>query len=144
MGAATVRRLARTGWAVVAMDRCADDPDVPYPLAGPGQLDALAAEFPLVRTVRADVRDTAATRGAVELAEGEFGGLDAAVAAAAVMLGGGPVWEQTDAQWRTLLDVDVLGVANLARAAVPALRRRGGRAGGRGGGGARGRRRAPG
>ncbi|MEU7364094.1 mycofactocin-coupled SDR family oxidoreductase [Streptomyces hygroscopicus] len=124
IGAATVRRLARTGWAVVAMDRCADDPDVPYPLAGPGQLDALAEEFPLVRTVRADVRDTAATRGAVELAEGEFGGLDAAVAAAAVMLGGGPVWEQTDAQWRTLLDVDVLGVANLARAAVPALLRR--------------------
>ncbi|MGY6022528.1 mycofactocin-coupled SDR family oxidoreductase [Streptomyces spinosirectus] len=124
IGAATVRRLARTGWAVVAVDRCADDPDVPYPLAGPAQLDALTQEFALVRTLRADVRDEAALHTAVETAEREFGGLDAAVAAAAVMLGGGPVWEQTDAQWRTLLDVDVMGVAHLARAAVPALLRR--------------------
>jgi SDR family mycofactocin-dependent oxidoreductase len=124
IGAATVRRLARDGWAVVAVDRCADDPDVPYPLAEPGLLDLLAQEFPLIRTVRADVRDTAALHRAVVLAETEFGGLDAAVAAAAVMLGGAPVWEQTDTQWRTLLDVDVMGVANLARAAVPALLRR--------------------
>ncbi|MGC0327491.1 SDR family mycofactocin-dependent oxidoreductase [Streptomyces sp. SAI-170] len=124
IGAATVRRLARAGWAVVAVDRCADDPDVPYPLAEPGQLDVLAQGFPLVRPVRADVRDEPALRAAVDLAESEFGGLDAAVAAAAVLLGGGPVWEQTDAQWRTLLDVDVMGVTRLARAAVPALLRR--------------------
>ncbi|WP_416985231.1 hypothetical protein [Streptomyces sp. T028] len=70
---------------------------MPYPLAEPGQLDVLAGEFPQVRTVRADVRDAAALRVAVARAEAEFGGLDAAVAAAAVMLGGGPVWEQTDA-----------------------------------------------
>ncbi|MFF9132725.1 mycofactocin-coupled SDR family oxidoreductase [Streptomyces sp. NPDC014806] len=124
IGAATVRRLARDGWAVVAVDRCADDPDVPYPLASAAQLDALAAEFPAVRAVRADVRDADALHGAVALAEREFGGLDAAVAAAAVILGGRPLWEQSDAEWRTLLDVDVLGVAHLARAAVPALLRR--------------------
>lgn len=124
IGAATVRLLAREGWAVVAVDLCVDDPDVPYPLARPEQLALLADEFPLVRTVRADVRDTDALRAAVALAEREFGGLDAAVAAAAVMLGGGPVWEQTDSQWRTLLDVDVMGVAHLASAAVPALLRR--------------------
>ncbi|SBT90295.1 SDR family mycofactocin-dependent oxidoreductase [Streptomyces sp. DI166] len=124
IGAATVRRLAGSGWAVVAVDRCADDPEVPYPLAEPGQLDALAEEFELVRAVRADVRDEQALSTAVDLAEREFGGLDAAVAGAAVILGGAPVWEQTDAQWRTLLDVDVLGVAHLARTAVPALLRR--------------------
>jgi SDR family mycofactocin-dependent oxidoreductase len=124
IGAAAVRRLAEDGWAVVAVDRCADDPDVPYPLATPGQLGALERDFPLVRTVHADVRDAPALRDAVELAETEFGGLDAAVAAAAVLLGGRPVWEHSDAYWRTLLDVDVLGVAHLARAAVPALLRR--------------------
>ncbi|MFD1657727.1 mycofactocin-coupled SDR family oxidoreductase [Streptomyces caeni] len=124
IGAATVRQLARDGWAVVAVDRCADDPDVPYPLAEPHRLDALAEEFEDVRSVRADVRDAGALGLAVASAESEFGGLDAAVAAAAVMLGGEPVWEQSDAQWRTLLDVDVLGVAHLARAAVPALLRR--------------------
>ncbi|GAA1421266.1 mycofactocin-coupled SDR family oxidoreductase [Streptomyces thermospinosisporus] len=124
IGAATVRRLARDGWAVVAVDRCADDPDVPYPLAGPQQLDELEREFARVRAIRADVRDAHALRDAVELAESEFGGLDAAVGAAAVILGGGPVWEQSDTQWRTLLDVDLLGVVHLARAAVPALLRR--------------------
>ncbi|MFF8846466.1 mycofactocin-coupled SDR family oxidoreductase [Streptomyces sp. NPDC015127] len=124
IGRATVRTLARSGWAVVAVDRCADDPQVPYALARPGGLDELAREFPLVRTVRADVRDAAALQAAVELADTEFGGLDAAVGAAAVMLGGAPLWEQTDAQWRTLLDVDVMGVAHFARAAVPALLRR--------------------
>ncbi len=123
IGAAVVRRLAGDGWAVVAVDRCADDLDVPYPLASPDQLAALAAAFPQVRPVQADVRDATAMAGAVEAAEREFGRLDAAVAAAAVILGGGPAWELSDADWRTLLDVDVTGVLNLARAAVPALLR---------------------
>ncbi len=123
IGAAVVRRLSADGWAVVAVDRCADDPDVPYSLASPDQLAALAAAFPQVYSVAADVRDAAAMAGAVEAAEREFGRLDAAVAAAAVILGGGPVWELSDRDWRTLLDVDVTGVLNLARAAVPALLR---------------------
>jgi SDR family mycofactocin-dependent oxidoreductase len=123
IGAAVVRRLAGDGWAVVAVDRCADDLDVPYPLASPDQLAALAAAFPQVCPVQADVRDATAMAGAVEAAEREFGRLDAAVAAAAVILGGGPAWELSDADWRTLFDVDVTGVLNLARAAVPALLR---------------------
>jgi SDR family mycofactocin-dependent oxidoreductase len=121
IGAAVVRQLAGDGWAVVAVDRCADDPGVPYPLASEEQLTALAGTFPDVRAVRADVRDAAAVAGAIKLAEGEFGRLDAAVAAAAVILGGGPAWELPEADWRTLLDVDVTGVLNLARAAIPAL-----------------------
>ncbi|MCL6737453.1 SDR family oxidoreductase [Streptomyces neyagawaensis] len=87
IGTATVRRLARDGWAVVAVDRCADDPDVPYPRADPGRLDLLAQEFPLISTVRADVRDAAALQRAVELAETEFGGLDTGVHAVAVSPG---------------------------------------------------------
>lgn len=121
IGAAVVRRLACDGWAVVALDRCADDPGVPYPLASEAHLAALAGAFPDVRAVRADVRDATAVAGAVAVAEREFGRLDAAVAAAAVILGGGPAWELPDADWQTLLDVDVTGVLNLARAAVPAL-----------------------
>jgi len=124
IGAAVVRRLSADGWAVIAVDRCADDPDVPYPLAQPRQLKELAESSPSVRAVEADVRDRTALTEAVELAEQEFGRLDAAVAAAAVILGGGPLWTLSGTQWDTLTGVDVTGVLNLACAAIPALLRR--------------------
>lgn len=121
IGAAIVRRLAGNGWSVVAVDRCADDPEVGYPLARPEQLTALAGEFPWVVPLVADVRDAAALHDATELAVRRFGRLDAAVAAAAVLLGGEPVWQIPESRWRTLLDVDVTGVLNLARAAIPPM-----------------------
>lgn len=125
IGAAVVRRLANSGWQVVAVDRCADDPRVPYPLGTREQLAALTAEHPnAVTDVVADVQDVAALRDAVTLAEDTFGGLHAAVAAAALMTGGRPLWETDDTEWDALFSVGVLGVANLARAAVPALLRR--------------------
>jgi SDR family mycofactocin-dependent oxidoreductase len=70
------------------------------------------------------VRDLAAMRAAVADAEQRWGGLDAAVAAAAVIAGGAPLWEVPPAQEQAVLDVDLGGVINLARAAVPALLRR--------------------
>lgn len=125
IGAATVRRLATTGWRVVAVDRCADDPRVPYPLGTKQQLTALATEYPdVVVDIVADVGELPALREAVAAAEERFGRLDAAVAAAAVMAGGQPLWETTDGEWDVLFDVNVHGVANLARAAIPALLRR--------------------
>jgi SDR family mycofactocin-dependent oxidoreductase len=125
IGAAVVDRLAADGWRVVAVDVCQDLPGVGYPLGTAEQLAGLSARWPeSVRPVVADVRDTAALTRAVELAEREFGGLDAAVAAAAVMAGGRPLWETTDAEWDALFEIGVRGVANLARAAVPALLRR--------------------
>ncbi|WP_199430490.1 mycofactocin-coupled SDR family oxidoreductase [Qaidamihabitans albus] len=125
IGAAVVRRLAASGWRVVAVDRCADDPRVPYPLGTRGELAALAAEHPgTVVDVVADVQDLPALRDAVATAEERFGGLDAAVAGAALMAGGRPLWESDDTEWDALFDVGVHGVANLARAAVPALLRR--------------------
>lgn len=123
IGAAVVRRLGAGGWRVVALDRCADDPAVPYPLAGRADLDAVAATGDVLPVV-GDVRDLGALRDAVRLAEERFGGLDAAVACASVMVGGAPLWETTEAQWDVLHDVGVRGVFHLAAAAVPALLRR--------------------
>lgn len=125
IGAAVVRRLVAAGWRVVAVDRCAEDPRVDYPLATEEQLAELAAEHPgKVLDVVADVRDAEALSEAVSLAERRFGGLDAAVGAAALMAGGKPFWEADESEWEVLFSTGVTGVANLARAAIPALLRR--------------------
>lgn len=122
IGAATVRALADDGWAVVATDRCADDPRLPYALGTREELEALRTDavLPLV----ADACDPAALRAAVALAEERFGGLDAALAVAGVVAGGVPLWEQDDDAVQAVLDVDLAAVLHLARAAVPALLRR--------------------
>jgi SDR family mycofactocin-dependent oxidoreductase len=122
IGAATVRLLADEGWAVVATDRYADDPRLPYALGTREQLAALRSET--VLPVVADTCDPAALAAAVEQAERAFGGLDAAIAVAGVVAGGVPLWEQPGDEVHAVLDVDLLGVVHLARAAVPALLRR--------------------
>jgi SDR family mycofactocin-dependent oxidoreductase len=122
IGAATVHRLATAGWRVVAVDICTTDPALGYPLSTPGQLRAVAqAHKESVIATIADVRDLTSVKGAVDLACARFGGLDAAVACAAVMPEGRPLWETTSAQWDPMFDVGVHGTANLARAAVPAM-----------------------
>jgi SDR family mycofactocin-dependent oxidoreductase len=125
IGAATVRCLVADGCHVVAVDHCAgDDPTatgVPYPLATVGELEGLAADVDGVVPVVADVRDreamVAAARGAVE----RFGRLDVAVAGAAGIAGGRPLWESPPDQLRTLWEVDVGGVVNTAAACIPMM-----------------------
>jgi SDR family mycofactocin-dependent oxidoreductase len=123
IGAATVRRLAADGWSVVAVDCCADDPALPYPLATRSELDALR-DAGDVTTVVADVRDVAALDAAVQTAVTSYGGLDAALAVAGVVAGGQPYWDSDPAAERVVLDVDLGGVLNLARVAVPVLLQR--------------------
>jgi SDR family mycofactocin-dependent oxidoreductase len=129
IGAATVRGLAAAGWNVLAVDRCADDPALPYPLGTREELDRVAAEAasgpdtPVV-AMEADARDPAAMTGAVAAAERRWGGLDTAIAAAGVIAGGMPLWEMPEDQQRAVLDTDLGGVLALARAAIPALLRR--------------------
>lgn len=124
IGAATTRRLSADGWAVVAVDRCADDPAVAYALGSRADLDrtvASCANPAAVIPVEADVRDEAALTDAVGLARDRFGGLDAALAVAGVVGGGMPLWEMPYEQAETVMDIDLWGVWRLARAAVPAL-----------------------
>lgn len=122
IGAATVHRLATTGWCVVAVDICRDDPALGYPLGTRDQLAAVAAAHTgTVLDVEADVRDIESLGRAAELAMDRYGRLDAAVAAAAVMTGGRPLWETTHADWAPMFDIGVHGTANLARVTVPAM-----------------------
>jgi SDR family mycofactocin-dependent oxidoreductase len=131
IGAATVLKLAEQGWAVLAIDVAADDPALPYPMGTKAELSTVVAEAnrltgggDRVRACVADVRDRDALGAAVGDAERWWGGLDAAIAAAGVIAGGVPLWELSPEQERAVLDVDLGGVVNLARAAVPALLRR--------------------
>ena len=125
IGAATVAALAADGWRVVAADRCADDPALPYALGTRAELDRVVASAAgQAIAAEADVRDPEALAAAVRRAEERWGGLDAAVAAAGVIAGGVPAWQVPPGQERAVLDVDLGGVLNLARAAVPALLRR--------------------
>lgn len=125
IGAATVRALAAQGWSVLAVDRCADDPDLAYPLGSRDELEEVAESGgPDVAAVVADVREPVALAAAVAEAEARWGGLDAAVAAAGVVAGGVPGWELRVEQERAVLEVNLVGVMHLARAAVPALLRR--------------------
>lgn len=127
IGAATVDRLCADGYRVVAVDACSEDgadrpSGVEYALSSRRDLDAVASRHPArVITVCADVRDPEAMRAAAGVATEAWGRLDAAVAAAAVIVGGKPLWETPNQHLRTLLDVDAVGVWNTAVATVPAM-----------------------
>ncbi len=130
IGAAAVLALAGQGWSVLAFDRVADDPALPYPMATEADLSSVllrarqVAGTDRIASYRADVRDHAALAAGVAEAEERWGGLDAAIAAAGVIAGGVPLWEVPPEQEQAVLDVDLGGVINLARAAIPALLRR--------------------
>jgi SDR family mycofactocin-dependent oxidoreductase len=128
IGAATVAALARAGWSVVAVDRAADDPRLPYPMGTPDELDAVVARAvdgggAAVAHV-ADATDPEGMAAAVALAEDRFGGLDAMIAVAGVIAGGVPLWEMPDDELGAVLDVDLGGPLVAARVGIPALLRR--------------------
>ena len=125
IGAATVAALAADGWRVVAVDRCQDDPALPYHLGTWEELSRAAADAgDGVLAVRADTRDEPALAAAVARAQERWGGLDAVVAAAGVIAGGVPAWQLPVAQQDAVLSIDLVGVLTLARVTVPALLRR--------------------
>ncbi|WP_107773272.1 mycofactocin-coupled SDR family oxidoreductase [Nocardioides sediminis] len=117
IGAATVSRLVADGCRVMALDSCEGPP-----LATEQDLEALAerhGEQVVCRVV--DVRDRPALEAAVAETVRTWGRLDVAVAAAAVLRGGRPLWETSEDDLDTLWAVDAKGVWNVAAATVPAM-----------------------
>lgn len=129
IGAATVRALLQRGYHVLAVDSCAGEgpgrpAGVDYPLADPAELEALGRVGEgRVLTAVVDVTDRDALCAATDLAVERFGSLDVAVASAAVIVGGEPVWQTPAAHLRTAWEVDVMGVWNTAAACVPHMLR---------------------
>lgn len=124
-GRAHAIRLAREGADVIVSDICAPASEtVPYVAA---TLEDLRETVRLVeeqgRTVLArqvDVRDDAALRQLVADGVERFGRLDILVANAGV-LSWGRLWELTDEQWNTVIDVNLSGTWRTIRAVVPAM-----------------------
>jgi 2-keto-3-deoxy-L-fuconate dehydrogenase len=106
IGEAAARLLAERGARVAVLDR-----------------DVSGVEPPLL-ALRADVTDDAAVRAAVAEAAERLGGLDLLVNNAGIGAQG-TVEDNDDDEWRRVFDVNVLGMARVARAALPHLRESG-------------------
>ena len=103
-GRAYAVRLAREGADVIISDICA-------PVSAEGR-KVLAREV--------DIRDDAAVRALVADGVEQFGRLDILVANAGV-LSWGRLWELTDEQWNSVIDVNLTGTWRTLRAVIPAM-----------------------
>ena len=124
-GRAHAARLAREGADIIALDICAPVSDsISYPAATPEDLAEtvrlVEAEGRKVLARAVDIRDDAAVRQLVADGIEQFGRLDILIANAGV-LSWGRIWELTDEQWNTVIDVNLTGTFNTVRAAVPAM-----------------------
>ncbi len=129
MGRSHAQRLAQEGADLILVDICDSLPAVEYPLATTEDLAETArlveAHGRRAITYVVDVRDEQALTAAVDEGVAQLGGLDASVANAGVLTGG--TWDTTTAaQWRTVVDVNLIGTWNTCRAAIPHLVQRGG------------------
>jgi len=104
IGLATAQRFAAAGARVISLDIAAPPP-------GSG-----------VPWVEADVADDAQVRAAVERAVTTLGGLDVLVNNTGIGAQG-TIEDNDDAQWHHVLDVNVIGMVRVSRAALPHLRR---------------------
>jgi 3-oxoacyl-[acyl-carrier protein] reductase len=114
-GKATVQRFVAEGAFVVACDVSEESV---RDLAG--LLGERCAPF------RADVRDFAAVEATVAFAEDSFGGLDIMVNNAGVVNDFTDLAETTEREFDRMFDINTKGTYFGIKAAVPALRRRGG------------------
>jgi NAD(P)-dependent dehydrogenase (short-subunit alcohol dehydrogenase family) len=104
IGRATANLLSARGARVACLDL--QPADLPAPLYG----------------LRADVADDDSVRAAVAGAVQTLGGLDILVNNAGIGAQG-TVADNTDAEWHRVLDVNVVGLVRVTRAALPHLRR---------------------
>jgi (+)-trans-carveol dehydrogenase len=122
IGKACALRLAEEGADVALLDIARPVESVLYEAARPDQLESAAAEIRALgrraATFTADVRDGAAMRAAAGEAVRLLGRIDILVAAAGIDSWGN-AWELTDEQWDAMLDVDLKGVWQAAKAVAP-------------------------
>ncbi len=104
IGAATADLLAERGARVAILDRAVTAADNPF------------------TAVACDITSADAVDAAVDEVASELGGVDVVVNNAGVGAVG-DVGANTDQEWHQVLDVNVVGIARVTRAALPHLRR---------------------
>ncbi|MFH8345819.1 SDR family NAD(P)-dependent oxidoreductase [Streptomyces sp. NPDC018045] len=109
IGAATARRLAAEGYRVVLAARRKD------------RVEALAAELPGSEAHQLDVTDRAAVDAFAAHLKDRHASVDVLVNNAGGALGADPVATGDPADWRTMYEVNVLGVLHVTQALLPAL-----------------------
>jgi 2-keto-3-deoxy-L-fuconate dehydrogenase len=110
IGLATARLLTAQGARVAVLDRAETAPD------GFGAEDGGRGHY-----LRADITDDASVTAALAAALAALGGLDVLVNNAGIGAQGG-IEDNPDDEWHRVLDVNVLGLVRVTRAALPALR----------------------
>lgn len=124
-GRAHAVRLAEDGADIIAIDICAPVSEtITYPAPTPDDLAetvrAVEATGRKVLARQVDIRDLAALQQVVADGVEQFGRLDIVVANAGV-LSWGRLWEMSEEQWNTVIDVNLNGTWKTIRAAVPAM-----------------------
>ena len=109
-GAATAERFANAGWRVIACARRAE------------RLQQLAAKHGgRVHVCAFDIRDAAAMQAALEALPAEFRGIDVLVNNAGLALGTLPAQRADLAQWRQMIDTNIIALTTLTHQLLPAL-----------------------
>ena len=128
IGLAFSKAFVQNGAAVVMFDIADPNAVPPYEGFRLATEEEFEKAFESVRSinskvikVKGDVRNLADLEKAVSLAKAKFGGLDTAIANAGYVR-----WhsfmEGTELDWKTVIDINVHGVFNTFKAAVPAMR----------------------
>lgn len=116
-------RLAEEGADIVALDRCGDIEGVPYAGGTRSDLDETVSVVQALGrraiAVEADTRDAAAMARAAAACVAELGRLDVVCANAGIITAPAALHETSEAAWDVMMDVNVKGVWNTCRAALP-------------------------
>lgn len=122
-------RLAEEGANIVGLDIAGPVETMPYEMGTPADLattvDKVQAIGRRMIAAEVDVRDYDEVSALVMRGIATFGGLDVVVANAAVAYRGQPIWEVSELEWDTVIDVNLKGVWHTVKAAVPHMIERG-------------------
>ncbi|MEA2249265.1 MAG: hypothetical protein QOH46_3794 [Solirubrobacteraceae bacterium] len=129
IGRATALAFAEAGADLFLIDVAADIPECPYPLGTAEQLEASGERCRRLGakavTAIADVRDAGQVDAAFARCREELGPVDVLVNNAGIVGPGGKLaHEFSEAEWATMVEVDLGGVWRCSKAVLPEMMRR--------------------